>query len=78
MAALPKIVEEIVSGVLVVFEFFHFMWALLMEVVLFTANNFVIMRSSTPALKITWVTDAKYTSVQGFPFKILEAKVNHG
>jgi hypothetical protein len=24
--------EEIVSGVLVVFEFFHFMWALLMEV----------------------------------------------
>jgi hypothetical protein len=25
MAALPKIVEEIVSGVLVVFEFFHFM-----------------------------------------------------
>jgi hypothetical protein len=32
MAALPKIVEEIVSGVLVVFEFFHF-WALLMEVV---------------------------------------------
>jgi hypothetical protein len=42
MAALPKIVEEIVSGVLVVFEFlgvlvvfefFHFMWALLMEVV---------------------------------------------
>jgi hypothetical protein len=33
MAALPKIVEEIVSGVLVVFEFFHFMRALLMEVV---------------------------------------------
>jgi hypothetical protein len=33
MAALPKIVEEIVSGVLVVFEIFHFMWALLMEVV---------------------------------------------
>jgi hypothetical protein len=34
MAALPKIVEEIVSGVLVVvFELFHFMWALLMEVV---------------------------------------------
>jgi hypothetical protein len=33
MAALPKIVEEIVSGVLVVFEFFHFMLALLMEVV---------------------------------------------
>jgi hypothetical protein len=35
MAALPKIVEEIASGVLVVFEFFHFMimWALLMEVV---------------------------------------------
>jgi hypothetical protein len=32
MAALPKIVEEIVSGV-VVLEFFHFMWALLMEVV---------------------------------------------
>jgi hypothetical protein len=30
---LPKIVEEIVSGVLVDFEFFHFMWALLMEVV---------------------------------------------
>jgi hypothetical protein len=30
MAALPKIVEEIVSGVLVVFEVFHFMWALLM------------------------------------------------
>jgi hypothetical protein len=29
MAALPKIVEEIVSGVLVVFKFFHFMWALL-------------------------------------------------
>jgi hypothetical protein len=25
---------------------------------------------------ITWVTDAKYTSVQGFPL-ILEAKVNH-
>jgi hypothetical protein len=36
MAALPKIVEEIGSGVfLVVFEFFHFMWALLMEVVCF-------------------------------------------
>jgi hypothetical protein len=33
MAVLPKIVEEIVSGVLMVFEFFHFMWALLMEVV---------------------------------------------
>jgi hypothetical protein len=36
MAALPKIVkivEEIVSGVVVVFKFFHFMWALLMEVV---------------------------------------------
>jgi hypothetical protein len=32
---LEKIVEEIVSGVLVVFEFFHFMWALLMEVVCF-------------------------------------------
>jgi hypothetical protein len=31
MAALPKIVEEIVSGVLMVFELFHFMWALLME-----------------------------------------------
>jgi hypothetical protein len=45
LAPLPKIVEEIVSGVLVVFELFHFMWALLMEVVsivlkhLFTANN---------------------------------------
>jgi hypothetical protein len=26
------IAEEIVSEVLVVFEFFHFMWALLMEV----------------------------------------------
>jgi hypothetical protein len=25
MAALPKIVEDIFSGVLVVFEFFHFM-----------------------------------------------------
>jgi hypothetical protein len=33
MAALPKIVEEIVSGVLVVLKFFHFMWSLLMEVV---------------------------------------------
>jgi hypothetical protein len=38
--------EEIVSGVLVVFEFFHLMWALLMEVVnvlkhLFIANNSV-------------------------------------
>jgi hypothetical protein len=33
MAALPKIVKEIALGVLVVFEFFHFMWALLMEVV---------------------------------------------
>jgi hypothetical protein len=33
MAALPMIAEEIVSEVLVVFEFFHFMWALLMEVV---------------------------------------------
>jgi hypothetical protein len=33
MAALPKTVEEIVSGVLVGFEFSHFMWALLMEVV---------------------------------------------
>jgi hypothetical protein len=32
MAALPMIAEEIVSEVLVVFEFFHFMWALLMEV----------------------------------------------
>jgi hypothetical protein len=30
---LPMIVEEIVAGVLVVFESFHFMWALLMEVV---------------------------------------------
>jgi hypothetical protein len=28
--------------------------------------------------KITWVTDAKCTSIQGFPFKILQAKVNHG
>jgi hypothetical protein len=35
MAALPKIVEEIVSGVLVVFELFHFMWALMMEVACF-------------------------------------------
>jgi hypothetical protein len=34
MAALPMIAEEIVSEVLVVFEFFHFIkWALLMEVV---------------------------------------------
>jgi hypothetical protein len=33
MAALPMIAEEIVSEALVVFEFFHFMWALLMEVV---------------------------------------------
>jgi hypothetical protein len=33
MAALPMIAEEIVSEVLVVFEFFHFMLALLMEVV---------------------------------------------
>jgi hypothetical protein len=35
MAALPKIVEEIVSGVLAVFDFFplNFMWALLKEVV---------------------------------------------
>jgi hypothetical protein len=33
MAALSKIVEEIVLGVLMVSEFFHFMWALLMEVV---------------------------------------------
>jgi hypothetical protein len=33
MAALPKIVEEIVSGMLVVFKFFHFMWASLMEIV---------------------------------------------
>jgi hypothetical protein len=33
MAALPKIVEVIVSGVLVVFDFFLLMWALLMEVV---------------------------------------------
>jgi hypothetical protein len=33
MAALPKIVEEIASiGSVVVFEFFHFMWALLIEV----------------------------------------------
>jgi hypothetical protein len=31
MAALPKIVEEIVSGVLVVFEFFHFMWPLIAD-----------------------------------------------
>jgi hypothetical protein len=33
MAPLPKIVEEIVSGELVVFEFIHFMWALLMDVI---------------------------------------------
>jgi hypothetical protein len=33
IAALPMIAEEIVSEVLVVFEFFHFMWALLMGVV---------------------------------------------
>jgi hypothetical protein len=33
MAALPKIVEEIVSGVSVVFEFSHCMWVLLMVVV---------------------------------------------
>jgi hypothetical protein len=33
MAALQMIAEEIVSEVLVVLEFFHFMWALLMEVV---------------------------------------------
>jgi hypothetical protein len=30
MAALPKIVEDIVSGALVVFELVHFMRALLM------------------------------------------------
>jgi hypothetical protein len=48
MAALPKIVEEIVSGVLVAFEFYHFMWALLMELKhLFAANISVIMRSIT-------------------------------
>jgi hypothetical protein len=41
MAALPKIVEEIVSGVLVVFEFFHFMWALLMEVVIVCPKTFI-------------------------------------
>jgi hypothetical protein len=35
MATLPMIAEEIVSEVLVVFEFFHFMWALLMKVVCF-------------------------------------------
>jgi hypothetical protein len=33
MATLPKVVEEIVLGVLVVFGFFYFMLALLMEVV---------------------------------------------
>jgi hypothetical protein len=33
MAALPMIAEEIVSGVLVVFEFFNFMRVLFMEVV---------------------------------------------
>jgi hypothetical protein len=33
MAALLQIVEEIVSGVLVIFKFVHLMWALLMEVV---------------------------------------------
>jgi hypothetical protein len=41
MVALPKIVEEIVSGVLVVFEFFHFMWALLMEVVSMFFKTFI-------------------------------------
>jgi hypothetical protein len=68
IAALPKIVEEIVSGVLVVFEnWFHFMRALLMEAVsmikhLFTGNNSVIMRSIThlmakvrPFLKIAFL-----------------------
>jgi hypothetical protein len=39
MAALPMIVDEIVSGVLVVFEFFHFMWALLMEVVRYVLKH---------------------------------------
>jgi hypothetical protein len=33
MAALTKIAEEIVSEVLVVFEFFHFVCVLLMKVV---------------------------------------------
>jgi hypothetical protein len=39
---LPKIVEEIASGVLVVFEFFHFMWALLMEVVSMFKNIYLL------------------------------------
>jgi hypothetical protein len=45
MATLPKIVEEIVSGVFVVFEFFHFMWALLMEVVSMFQNIYLLRRT---------------------------------
>jgi hypothetical protein len=41
MAALPKIVEEIVSGVLGFFEFFHFMWPLLMEVLSMFKNIYL-------------------------------------
>jgi hypothetical protein len=59
IVALPKIVEEIVSGVLVVFEFFHFMWALLTEVAkyvikhVFTANcNNAVNYPSTPLLRV--------------------------
>jgi hypothetical protein len=63
MAALPKIVEEIVSGVLVDFKFFHFMWALLMEVCSKTFiyceqlcnYNYVVNYPSTP-LKGTILT----------------------
>jgi hypothetical protein len=33
LGALPKIREEIVSELQMVFEFFRFMWVLLMEVV---------------------------------------------
>jgi hypothetical protein len=48
MAALPMIAEEIVSVVLVVFEFFHFMWALLMEVYCGQLCNNALNYPNTP------------------------------
>jgi hypothetical protein len=75
MAALPKIVEEIVSGVLVVFEFFYFLLALLMEVVSMPNTliycgqlcNNVVNYPITPLSHITCIDGLQFIFIDTYP-----------
>jgi hypothetical protein len=73
MGTLPKMNEKIVSEVLMVFEFFHFMWVFLMEVINVFYINFAdnlcnnasisqlpLHVSVVPTEKSKWSNDSMY------------------